>query len=130
MVCKQWKGFSLIELLMAVAIVGILAAVAFPAYQEQVRRGHRAAAQSEMLDIANKQAQFLLANRAYASKATLTASGYGLPSDISSRYSYDITIGAGTVPSYTITFTATGAQVADGNLTLDSSGNKTPADKW
>jgi type IV pilus assembly protein PilE len=83
-----------------------------------------------MLDIANKQAQFLLANRAYASKATLTASGYGLPSDISSRYSYDITIGAGTVPSYTITFTATGAQVADGNLTLDSSGNKTPADKW
>jgi type IV pilus assembly protein PilE len=123
-------GFSLIELLMAVAIVGILAAIAFPSYQEQIRRGHRAAAQSEMLDIANKQAQFLLTNRAYASKTVLTASGYSLPSDVSDRYTYAITIGVGTVPSYTITFTATGGQVADGNLTLDSSGTKTPADKW
>ena len=123
-------GFSLIELLMAVAIVGILAAIAFPSYQEQIRRGHRAAAQSEMLDIANKQAQFLLVNRAYASKAALTASGYSLPSDVSDRYTYAITIGAGTVPSYTITFTATGSQAADGNLTLDSSGTKTPVDKW
>lgn len=127
---KHSSGFSLIELLLAVAIVGILAAIALPAYQDQVIRGHRAAAQSEMLDIANKQAQFLLVNRAYASKATLTASGYSLPADVSSRYSYEITLGAGAVPSYTITFTASGAQVSDGDLTLDSSGNKTPADKW
>ncbi len=127
---NRLTGFSLIELLMAVAIVGILAAVAFPSYQDYVRRGYRAAAQSEMLDIANKQAQFLLVNRAYASKTTLTASGYSLPSDVSSRYTYAIAIGAGTVPSYTITFTATGSQADDGNLTLDSSGTKTPADKW
>jgi type IV pilus assembly protein PilE len=37
-----------------------------PSYQEYVKRGHRAAAQSEMMDIANRQQQFFLANRSYA----------------------------------------------------------------
>jgi type IV pilus assembly protein PilE len=116
--------------MITVAIVAILASVAYPSYQQYVIRSNRAAAQTTMLDIANRQQQFLLVNRAYANKATLEASGYVLPREITGRYTYDIVLGTGAVPTYQIVFTATGTQVRDGNLTLNNAGVKTPVDKW
>ncbi|MBC9251470.1 prepilin-type N-terminal cleavage/methylation domain-containing protein [Pseudomonas alcaligenes] len=116
--------------MVTVAIVAILAAIALPSYRQYVIRGNRVAAQSQMMDIANRQQQFLLANRAYASKSVLEASGYALPEEVSSNYSYDITVGSGTVPSFTITFTAIEGQASDGDLTLNSEGAKSPTDKW
>ena len=123
-------GFTLIELMITVAIVGILAAVAYPSYTTHVIKSNRRAAQAQMLDIANRQQQFLLANRSYATTTELTNSGYNLPTEVSTRYSYAITIGTSTVPAYTITFTAIGGQVGDGALTFDSSGVKMPVSKW
>ena len=123
-------GFTLIELMITVAVIGILAAVAFPSYNQYIIRGNRTSAKAQMMDIANREQQFLLANRAYATKAVLEISGYALPSDVVTKYSYDITVGTDTVPFYTITFTAIGGQTSDGNLTLDSAGVKTPAAKW
>lgn len=119
-------GFTLIELMITVAIVGILAAVAYPSYTRYVIKAHRSAAQAQMLDIANRQQQFLLSNRAYATKAALTSSGYVLPADVGARYGYDITVGTGTVPSFTITFAPVvgSAQASDGVLTLNSEGVK------
>ena len=116
--------------MITVAVIGILAAIALPSYQQYIIRGKRAAAQSEMMEIANRQQQFLIANRAYLDKTTLLASGYALPSDVSSNYNYTITLGAGTVPYFEIKFTPTGSQSGDGDLTLDSEGKKTPSNKW
>jgi len=128
------RGFTLIELMITVVIVAILASVALPAYQEQVRRGHRAAAQTEMMDIANREQQFLLANRAYADKAALEGSGYALPSELASKYGYAIAVNnAATPPTFTITFTPSGSQTSDGALVLNSAGAKTragEASKW
>jgi len=126
----NYRGFTLIELMITVAIVGILSAIAYPSYTQYMIRANRAAAQAEMMDIANRQQQFLLTNRSYASQATLQASGYALPSDVSSKYTYVIAVGTGVVPSYTLTFTPTGTQASDGNLVINSEGVKTPAEKW
>ncbi|OGB35401.1 MAG: prepilin-type N-terminal cleavage/methylation domain-containing protein [Burkholderiales bacterium RIFCSPLOWO2_12_FULL_61_40] len=127
---RKIRGFTLIELMITVAIVGILSAIAIPSYNAYIIKSNRAIAKAQMLDIANRQPQFLVANRAYATKAQLETSGYALPSELNGKYTYDVTVGTGTIPSYTITFTATGAQLSDGNLTLNSDGVKTPADKW
>ena len=128
------NGFTLIELMITVVIVAILASIAMPAYQEYVKRGHRAAAQSEMMDIANRQQQFLLANRAYADKATLEGSGYALPSAVSAKYGYNVVVdNVATPPTFVITFTQIGSQASDKTLVLNSVGLKTRdgvAAKW
>lgn len=124
------SGFTLIELMITVAIVAILASIALPSYQQYVVRSKRSAAQAQMMDIANRQQQFLIANRNYADKAALTASGYSLPAEVSGNYGYDVTLSTTGIPGYTLTFTPTGAQSGDGNLTLTSEGVKSPSGKW
>jgi type IV pilus assembly protein PilE len=132
---KRLQGFTLIEMMVTVAIIAILAAVALPNYQQYVVRSNRAAAQSAMMDIANRQQQLLLANRSYAAHdaAAWTSTGYTLPSEVGSKYTYTIVVNAaGAPPFYTITFTpiSTGSQSSDGALTLASDGTKGPSGKW
>lgn len=126
---KATRGFTLIELMIVVAIVAILASVALPSYRQYIIRGNRAAAQSEMMDIANREQQYILANRVYATAAEL---GYTLPADIAKHYGSAITPDntVGAPPSFIITFTPTGSQASDGVITLNSAGVKTPASKW
>jgi type IV pilus assembly protein PilE len=126
---RRVVGFTLIELMITVAIIAILAMVAFPGYQSYVRKSMRATAQSHMLAIAAKQEQFLLDQKAYT--ATLGTGGVNItvPAEIAARYTFAATVGT-TPPSYSITATAIGAQSVDGDLSLSSTGARTPADKW
>jgi type IV pilus assembly protein PilE len=59
-------GFTLIELMITVAIIGILAAVALPSYQSYVQSSRRAEAQAFLYDLATRQQHYLVSNRAYA----------------------------------------------------------------
>lgn len=60
------RGFTLIELLIALAIVGILAAVAVPSFQDQLRKGRRSDAIATLMEYANRQEQYMLDNSTYA----------------------------------------------------------------
>ena len=87
------------------------------------------AAKGEMLEIGSREQQLLLANRSYTNDPNDFA--YELPADVAAKYSFSISTFSGSaVPAFAITFTAIGSQVDDGDLTLNSEGVKTPADKW
>ena len=131
------RGFTLLEVMVVTAIVGILAAIALPSYLNYVKRVNRSQAKQFLQDIANRQEQYRLDQRAYTT--TLGSGGLGVttPSDVAVNYSFSAAItgndcnGAAVVaPAYVLTATAIGGQVSDGNLCLDSGGGKTPTDKW
>jgi type IV pilus assembly protein PilE len=122
---RKHSGFSLIELLIAVVIVGILASVALPAYQKYVLRGNRAEAQAFMMDIASRQGQYLIDNRAYAS--TISALSLTTPSTISAKYTITLNAPDANPPAFTVTAAPVGNQINDtcGTLTLNNAGAKT-----
>lgn len=121
-------GLSLIELLVAVAIVGILAAFAYPAYGSYLVKSHRAAAQVHLMELAQAQGQHMADSRSYA--ATVTALGMTTPSAVAAKYAIAIRVVEGPPSTFTITATPRGAQQADGELSINSAGTRSPAAKW
>ena len=122
------SGFTLIEVMVTVAIVGILAAIAYPSYMAYVVRSNRAAAKSFLLEVTNRQQRYLLDARSFA--ADMTALQMSAPADVAKNYTITTAPKAGTTPpGFTATATPTGSQLnrdaACGTLTIDEAGTKT-----
>ncbi|HYE34436.1 type IV pilin protein [Methylocaldum sp.] len=115
------RGFTLIELMIAVAVVGILAAIALPSYQHYVKRTARSDAKSALLE----DAQFLERNFTEANRYDKTAGGVNVtlpvtqsPRDSTAKYTI-------TVAATATTFTITATPVAGGLMAGDTCGSFT-----
>jgi len=113
------KGFTLLELMIVVAIIAILASIAFPSYLDSVRKSRRAAVQSDLIEIASYMEQVYTATSSYAG-ATIAASG------VSNDY-YTITLPTKTVGTFTLKVVPSGSQAQDlcDEMTLSHTGAKT-----
>ncbi len=133
---RQQPGFTLIEVMVVVVIIGILASIALPSYENSMRKSRRGSAQAFMMDVAQREQAFLLDSRSYAVGAdALTTLNMAVPAEVSAFYTIGVTEVAGAPPDFTITATpiAGGKQVPDGVLVLRSDGTKTragDASKW
>lgn len=130
------RGLTLIELMIVVAVIGILAAIAYPSYQDQIRKSRRSAAQSVLMDAAQKEQQLFLDVRSYsaaANTAELQAAPLrvAVPNNVASSYTFSIavTTPAGSPPTFTATAAPQGGQTADacGSMSVNHLGVKTAA---
>jgi type IV pilus assembly protein PilE len=124
------RGFTLIELVVTVAIVAILAAIALPSYRGYVTRGSREAVQSELVELAGVQEKIFLNSNAYTNSVTsaytgASTGGLGVTTGRSrdTRYTLSATVAGA---SFTLTATpVTGStQASDGNISIDSQGQR------
>lgn len=128
-------GVTLVELLIVMVIVAILSAIAYPSYQSHQRKGSRAAAQSLLMHIANRQSQYILDARNYAvGPGALVTLNVTLPNDVAPYYTVTIeNASGGTAPEIPPSFTIRATPIAgtrqepDGELVLTHDGAKTRA---
>lgn len=118
---KKNKGFTLIEVMIVVAIIGILAAIAYPSYDEYVKRGNRAEGQAFLNEVAARQERYFSQNNAYVTSVD-DISKLGLSKSSSETGKYTLTIS--TNNGYTLTATQQFNDTKCGNLTLNAQGVK------
>jgi type IV pilus assembly protein PilE len=123
------QGFTLIELMIAVAIVGILGTIAMVSYTSQIQKSRRTDARSAVMDLAGREEKLFSTVNAYSSTASdLGYGGAPFPVTIGSGY-YSVNIVVPNPPiSFVITATAIGSQAADtkcATLSVDQLGSQT-----
>jgi type IV pilus assembly protein PilE len=129
MIIKKHKGFTLLELMIVVAIVGILAAIALPAYQNYIIRTKRADATGALMAATNAMERYRANNFSYAGAATTPPFNANVPSDGTQGAYYTLSVITPTATSYTLSAAATGSQLAGlgaaETLTINQQGVKT-----
>jgi len=110
------RGFTLVELMMVVAIIGILGAVGYPAYTSSVKKGNRADGIDSLMSVAGRMEEYYLNNDTYVGATVGTAT--------SSDGLYTLAITAADAFTYTVTATPVKGDADCGNLTLNSLGQK------
>jgi len=123
---KRTRGFTLIEIIIAVTIIGILVAIAVPSYQNHLRKGRRAEAAGFLTQVGQRQQQYLLDARTYAFGGTALADlGLTPPASVSQYYAISVT-GSANPPTFTVRAdpSAFPVQAPDGILTFTHTGQK------
>ncbi len=122
---QRAKGFTLIELMIVVAIIGIIAAVAYPSYMDQVTSARRADGQGVLVSLSNAMERYYVQNNTFVG-AAVGAGGIfpnQAPLDGGTAY-YNLSIFAATANTYTIRAIPTGVQTGDGCLEILSIGTR------
>jgi len=124
----------LLEVMAAVVVIAILTVIAYPSYQAHLKRAHRSSVQSLMLDLANREQQYVLDKRTFigGAAAVTTLLPSGVPSEVASYYVVTITANAGPPPTFEVKATPKAGTPLAGEapFTLDQDGTKLPAGKW
>lgn len=128
---KALAGFTLIELMIVVAIVGILAAIAYPSYTQYVLRSNRAEAQALMLEVSQFMERYSTSNNGtYAGALVSSVSSVSPKGSTGTAVKYNLDFSAGpNATAYTLRAIPQNAQIADvcGTMTLAQTGAQTPA---
>lgn len=100
---KKSTGFTLIEMMIVVAIVAILAGITYPAYTAHVNRSHRAEAMSALVEMSGDLERYFTATSAYTT--LVTGGGLSRANNLSETGRYTLTIASPDLSTYTITAT-------------------------